>query len=206
MSFISNARRALGSRSDTEYEDYGYNEEDYDYAEEEKPKRRGFFSLFTKKDRDEYEDVYDDEPESYSERRSYSGYGSREYDRSGSRYSSSYASDRQQRSSYSNDRQQRSSSQSSIRYESSPSDMEVKVLYPKSFDDSADIVKEVKARKITIFDVSEIGSNEEARRVVDYICGAAEGMECPFSRLCPSIFCIAPKGVRLTNTKEKLRR
>ena len=201
MSFISNARRAFGSKSDTEYEDYDYNEEDYDYAEDEKPKKRGFFSLFTRKDRDEYEDVYDDEAESYSERRSYSG--SRDYDR-GSRYSSSYSGDRQQRSSYSNDRQR--TSQSSIRYESSHADMEVKVLYPKSFDDSADIVKEVKARKITIFDVSEISSNEEARRVVDYICGAAEGMECPFSRLCPSIFCIAPKGVRLTNTKEKFRR
>ena len=47
-----------------------------------------------------------------------------------------------------------------------------------------------------MFDISSIPTDEEARRVVDYIGGAAFGMECPFERLCPSIFCIAPTGVK----------
>lgn len=199
MSFISNARRALGGKPENEYYDYdNYDEENYDgYDEvEEKPHKRGFFSFLSKKN--DYDDeIYDDEPVSQSDRRS--DYETRERDRSSRRYSS-YSS-----SSYSDDRR---SSGNSIRYDSSNmnANIEVKVLYPQSFDDSADIVKEVKAHKITIFDVSEIDSNDEARRIVDYICGAAEGMECPFSRLCPSIFCIAPKGVKLTNSRSKYRR
>ena len=57
------------------------------------------------------------------------------------------------------------------------------IISPTSFDDSTKIVKEVKSGKITVFDMSGITNIEEARRIVDYICGAAEGMDCPFSRI-----------------------
>ena len=184
MSFFEAAKRAvLGPDA---YDDYEYDDYEEEYEEEEEPKK-GFFSIFSrKKDRDDYEDEYEEEEprRSYDTRRSYdssrsyrssSGGSDRSYTRSGGPY-------------------ERTSSQ--IRYER-PSDIEVKVLYPTHFDDSSALVREVKAGKITIFDVSGIPSNEDARRVVDYISGAAAGMECPFSRLCPSIFCIAPKGVRL---------
>jgi FtsZ-interacting cell division protein YlmF len=74
--------------------------------------------------------------------------------------------------------------------------VEVIVHYPTSLDDATRIIREVKGNKITMFDISSIPTDEEARRVVDYIGGAAFGMECPFERLCPSIFCIAPTGVK----------
>ena len=79
--------------------------------------------------------------------------------------------------------------------------VEVIVHYPASLDDATRIIREVKNNKITLFDISAITSDAEARRVVDYIGGAAFGMECPFERLCPSIFCIAPMGVKLDAKK-----
>ena len=177
MSFLDNARRALiGETDDVEYE-RGYDEE-YDSYEE--PPKRSLFSFLSRNKNDEYED-YEAE-EQNAERRSSA---KRAYS-----YSSQRASDR-----YSSNQQ--------IKYESAASGVEVIVLYPTTFDDSAKLVREVKSGKITIFDVSGIATPEEARRIVDYICGAAEGMDCPFSRLCPSVFCIAPKGVTLTNRKSK---
>ena len=174
MSFFDNARRALSGITD-DYED----ERDYDEEYEEAP-RRSIFSFLSRNKDEEYDD-YEDEEEKAEKR-------------SSSRQSSSYSSQRTS---------DRHGSKQSIRYESDASGIEVVVLYPEGFDDSAKLVKSVKEGKITIFDVSDIGTTEEARRIVDYICGAAEGMDCPFSRLCPSVFCIAPKGVILTNRKSR---
>ena len=181
MSFFDNARRAFSGRADDYEDERDYEEEYEDY--EEAPKR-GFFSFLSRNNDNEYDD-YDAEEEPAEKRSSA---------RQSSSYSSHKASDR-----YSS----KPSSKQSIRYEPDMSGVEVVVHYPASFDDSAKLVKEVKEGKITIFDVSGIDTPEEARRIVDYICGAAEGMDCPFSRLCPSIFCIAPKGVTLTNRKNR---
>ncbi len=203
MSIFDTTKRAFGSGYD-DYDDYdGYDDEMYDDEyEEEKPHRKSFFSFFSKK-KDSFDDDYEEDLSDRSVRdqrsRDYNSrdYSSRSY--SGSSRSSYSSSSRGLSSS------RTASSQSSIRYDSNPGEIEVKVLYPTSFDDSAELVREVKAGKITIFDVSGIPSNEDARRVVDYISGAAAGMECPFSRLCPSIFCIAPKGVRLNNTGSRYK-
>lgn len=82
--------------------------------------------------------------------------------------------------------------------------VEIITMYPQGVDDASKIIREVKLDKIVIFDVNDqIESSEEARRIVDFVGGAAEGLECPFSRLCASIFCIAPKGVKFTNTKTR---
>ena len=185
MSFLDNARRALSGKTDDYEDDREYDEEYEDY-EEEKP-RRSLFSFLSRDKSEEYED-YAEEEEAADRRNSMRGGGS------------SYSSGRTVQTP---PVKERYSSKSSVRYEPNLSGVEVTVLYPASFDDSAKLVKEVKEGKITLFDVSGIETTEEARRIVDYICGAAEGMECPFSRLCPSIFCIAPKGVTLTNRKSR---
>lgn len=77
------------------------------------------------------------------------------------------------------------------------------ILSPIGFDDSSKIVREVKENHITVFDMSGVTEIEEARRIVDYISGAAEGMECQFARICPSVFCLAPKGVELNNKRPR---
>ena len=79
----------------------------------------------------------------------------------------------------------------------------IAVHYPESFNDASKIIREVKTNKITIIDISTITSDEEARRIIDYIGGASEGMDCTFKRLCPSIFCFAPKGVEIELNKTR---
>ncbi len=180
MSFLDNARKAFGISAD-DYED----ERDYEYEdeEEETKSRKSLFSFFSGKSEDDYDDEYE-EDEPVNERTSRSSY----YGSSRERYSSSSA--------YTPNRSQ-------IKYNPAPANTEVVLVTLTNFDDSEKIVREVKSGKITIFDVSEIDSTEDARRIVDYISGAAAGMECPFSRLCNGIFCIAPKGVKITAKKSR---
>ncbi len=176
MSFWDNAKRAFTGRDEYYDEDERGYEETYDDYDEERPKRK-LFSFLSRDTDDEYEDFAQEEDNS-------------------SRRSSA-------RETFSSSRRTDSSPKSSIRYAPSLSGVEVTVLHPMGFDDSTKIVREVKEGRITIFDVSDITTSDEARRIIDYICGAAEGMECPFSRLCPSIFCIAPKGVILNDKKSR---
>lgn len=180
MSFIDNAKRALGSRATDDYED----ERDYEYEDEyeEKKPRRSLFSFLSGKTDDDYEDEYEEDDTDQTPTRT--GRSSYYNSSSSTRYSSA-------------------PSKSSIRYNPTPSNTEVILVTLTTFDDSEKIVREIKNGKITIFDVSEIESTDDARRVVDYISGAAAGMECPFSRLCHGIFCIAPKGVTITAKKAR---
>ena len=180
MSFLDTAKRVFSGKSeDYYYDDERYEDEDIDEYEEDEP-RRSYFSFLGRKS-EKYEDV--DEQESEEPRSS---------------FASSYAS----RTSYVSKERSAPINQKSTSF-SRPnlSGVEVTVYYPSSFDDSMRIIREVKSNKITLFDVSAIPSDDEARRVVDYIGGAAFGMECPFERLCPSIFCIAPAGVKLDTKK-----
>lgn len=184
MSFLDNARRAFGSRPDDYYEDDRYDEEYEDYEDEE-PKK-SFFSFLSKRDEEDYEEEsYEKEPEEPRSR--YSSYSS-----------SRTATPRERYSSFT---QKPASTPAPAK--SNLSGVEVTVHYPASLDDATRIIREVKGNKITIFDISAITSDEEARRVVDYIGGAAFGMECPFERLCPSIFCIAPVGVKIDSKKNR---
>lgn len=197
MSLLNKAKLAIGSKPyDDEYDYDSYDGREYDEYEEEKPRRKGIFSFLSRKNYEDEED-YDDYEEKKEPRNT----------KSSDRYTSAYASSSSSSktdSSYSSSKY----SGSSIRYEkpsASSFKSEMTMLYPMSFDNAADIVREVKSGKITVFDVSQIESSAEARRVVDYICGAAEGMECPFSWLCPSVFCMAPKGIKLNVKKPKQR-
>lgn len=178
MSFLDNARRAFGSKSDDYYDEDRYDEE-YDEYEEEEPKK-SFFSFLG--GRDKTEDEYDEEYEEPAPRS----------------YQSSYS-----KTSSFTDKYKTSFTQKPAPTRSNLSGVEVTVHYPASLDDATRIIREVKSNKITIFDISAITSDDEARRVVDYIGGAAFGMECPFERLCPSIFCIAPVGVKIDAKKNR---
>lgn len=195
MSFIDTTRRAISGR-DYDYDNRDYDEEYDEYEEEYEDKpRRNIFSLLFGTRNEDYDEYAEEEAEPKRERTS--SYSNRS---TASSARSAY-SRAESASSY----REKSSPRSSIRYGANLSGVEITVLSPVGFDDSAKIVREVKEGKITIFDVSEIAAADEARRIVDYICGAAEGMDCPFSRICPSIFCIAPKGVVLNNKKAGYR-
>lgn len=158
-----------------DYENEYYEYYDDEEYEEEKPRRK-FFS-FLSRDKDDYSRDKDDYYEEEEERR----------------YSS--------RSSYRDTENIRKKTDAPM-YKNL-SGVEMSIITPTSFDDSSRIVKEVKSGKITVFDMSGINNVEEARRIVDYICGAAEGMDCPFSRICPSVFCIAPDGVIINGKRTK---
>ncbi len=185
MSLLENTRRAFSSREDFDNEEYEneYMENEYMEEKKENPIKKFFSDLFGFEKEDEDMDIYD-EKESRSEYKETpkSSRPASRFTRSGESYSSS--------SSYSENRIGAS--------------VEVITMYPQGVDDASKIIKEVKLNKIVIFDVNDqIESSEEARRIVDFVGGAAEGLECPFSRLCASIFCIAPKGVKFTNTKTR---
>ncbi len=175
MSFLDNARRAFGVR-DEEYYDESYEDEEYDEYEDEEPKK-SFFSFLKRN-----EDTYEDAPQPEEKPRYQTSYSSRTTARE--RYASAFGKTAEPAPARAN-----------------MSGVEVTVHYPTSLDDATRIIREVKGNRITLFDISGITSDAEARRVVDYIGGAAFGMECPFERLCPSIFCIAPVGVKLDPKK-----
>lgn len=192
MSFLDNAKRAFTGRDYDEDREYDDEYEEYeDEYEDEKP-RRSFFSLFSKKRDDEYEDEYEEEIQP-AVRRTTS-------------YSSSYRDTRAaatsaEASSYRSGTQRRM--KSGTAFAPMTGGMELSILSPTTFDDSSKIVREVKENHITIFDMSGVSAVEEARRIVDYISGAAEGMDCQFARICPSVFCLAPKGVVLNNKRPR---
>ena len=172
MSFLETARRALSTKADEYFDDREY-EDAYDEYEEAEPKKN-LFSFLSKRNDEDYEEEYEEDNTGY---------------RTSTGFTRSYTA----RTSSSERFRGSQTTQPAPR--ANLSGVEVTVHYPETFDDATKIIREVKANKITIFDISTITSDDEARRVVDYIGGAAEGMECPFKRLCPSIFCIAPSGV-----------
>ena len=191
MSFLGNAKRAITGRDYDDDREYDEEYEDYeDEYEDEKP-RRSIFSLFSRRRDDDYEDEYEEEEQPVSRSTSYSSSYRDQRSTAYSGTSSSY----------------RSSSQRQLKSGSAflpkTGGTELSILSPTSFDDSSKIVREVKENHITIFDMSGVAAVEEARRIVDYISGAAEGMDCQFARICPSVFCLAPKGVVLNNKRPR---
>ena len=191
MSFLGNAKRAITGRDYDDDREYDEEYEDYeDEYEDEKP-RRSIFSLFSRRRDDDYEDEYEEEEQPVSRSTSYSSSYRDQRSTAYSGTSSSYRSSSQ--------RQQKSGTA----FLPKTGGTELSILSPTSFDDSSKIVREVKENHITILDMSGVAAVEEARRIVDYISGAAEGMDCQFARICPSVFCLAPKGVVLNNKRPR---
>ena len=183
MSFLGDTRRAFSSRDySEEYYDSerDYDEDDQDYEEEKSIK--GFFAkLFGRND--DYEEETEEEKE---EERSYS--------------SRRRTQTKERTSSYSRN------TSSTVNYAPmSAENVEIVALSHFNFPNAAEIVKEVKKGKVILFDISTLESTEEARRVVDYIGGAAEGMDCNFEKLFPSVFGISPKNITITAKKSRLR-
>lgn len=181
MSFLGDTRRAFSSRDYSE--DYYDSERDYDEEneeyEEEKPFKAFFSKLFGRND-DYEEEIEEEEERSYSSRHR--------------------AQRKERTSSYSRN------TSSTVDYaRQSAENLEIVALSHFNFPNAADIVREVKKGKVILFDISTLETAEDARRVVDYIGGAAEGMDCNFEKLFPSVFGISPKNITITSKKSRLR-
>lgn len=88
---------------------------------------------------------------------------------------------------------------------------EIEVFYPNTIDDCDEVVDAVKEGKIAIIIFEEgpdainpeASINGNARRIVDYIGGAGQGMDCDFSKFSNGIFCIAPQNIKIPVEKDR---
>ncbi len=79
---------------------------------------------------------------------------------------------------------------------------QVKISRPRSFDESVKIVDDLKSGSMVIFDVKPLDT-EEARRIVDFVAGAAYGLDGTLKRVSGGIFVVVPVDVYVT--EEELR-
>lgn len=82
----------------------------------------------------------------------------------------------------------------------------IRIMKPAEFDDSTGIADEIKAGRLVIFDVGNLDASE-ARRVVDFVSGAAYGVSGNVRRVSGGIFVAAPRHIDITgdNLKEQTR-
>ena len=82
----------------------------------------------------------------------------------------------------------------------------IRIMKPSEFDDSTGIADEIKGGRLVIFDVTNLG-NDDARRVVDFVSGAAYGVSGNVRRVSGGIFVAAPRNIDITgdNLKEHTR-
>ena len=82
----------------------------------------------------------------------------------------------------------------------------VRIMKPTEFEDSTSITDEIKGGRLVIFNVSDLDPSE-ARRVVDFVSGAAYGLNGNVRRVSGGIFVAAPKNIDITgeNLKEHTR-
>ncbi|MCC8159913.1 MAG: cell division protein SepF [Oscillospiraceae bacterium] len=82
----------------------------------------------------------------------------------------------------------------------------IRIMKPAEFDDSTGIADEIKGGRLVIFDVGNLDAGE-ARRVVDFVSGAAYGVNGNVRRVSGGIFVAAPRNIDITgdNLKEHTR-
>ncbi len=82
----------------------------------------------------------------------------------------------------------------------------IRIMKPSEFDDSTGIADEIKGGRLVIFDVGNLDASE-ARRVVDFVSGAAYGVNGNVKRVSGGIFVAAPRNIDITgdNLKEQTR-
>lgn len=82
----------------------------------------------------------------------------------------------------------------------------VRIMKPTEFADSRDISDEIKSGRLVIFNVSDLDPSE-ARRVVDFVSGAAYGINGNVRRVSGGIFVAAPRNIDITgeNLKEQTK-
>lgn len=82
----------------------------------------------------------------------------------------------------------------------------VRIIKPKSFEESGKIADEIKGNRLVIFDVTGLDT-DEARRIVDFIVGAAYAVNGNVRRVSGGIFVAAPNSIDISgdNLKEQTR-
>ena len=75
-------------------------------------------------------------------------------------------------------------------------------MRPSDINDSTNVANEIKEGRLVIFDVGQI-DNEEARRIVDFMSGAAYGVNGKVRRVSEGIFVAAPKNIDITGDTMK---
>ena len=78
----------------------------------------------------------------------------------------------------------------------------IKIMRPSDINDSTNVANEIKEGRLVIFDVGQI-DNEEARRIVDFMSGAAYGVNGKVRRVSEGIFVAAPKNIDITGDTMK---
>ena len=86
------------------------------------------------------------------------------------------------------------------------SNSKVRIIKPKSFEESGKIADEIKGDRLVIFDVTTLDI-DQARRIVDFIVGAAYALNGNVRRVSGGIFVAAPNSIDITgdNLKEQTR-
>ncbi len=82
----------------------------------------------------------------------------------------------------------------------------VRIIKPKSFEESGKIADEIKGDRLVIFDVTTLDI-DQARRIVDFIVGSAYALNGNVRRVSGGIFVAAPNGIDISgdNLKEQTR-
>lgn len=82
----------------------------------------------------------------------------------------------------------------------------VRIIKPKSFEESGKIADELKEERLVIFDVTTLDI-DQARRIVDFIVGAAYAVNGNVRRVSGGIFVAAPNSIDISgeNLKEQTR-
>ncbi len=86
------------------------------------------------------------------------------------------------------------------------SNNKVRIIKPKSFEESGKIADEIKGDRLVIFDVTTLDI-DQARRIVDFIVGSAYALNGNVRRVSGGIFVAAPNSIDITgdNLKEQTR-
>lgn len=85
------------------------------------------------------------------------------------------------------------------------SQMKVIVLNPEKYDDAQEICDHVKSKKPVVINL-ELMNPEMARRIIDFLSGAAYALDGHIQKVANNIFIIAPPNVDITgNLKDELK-
>ena len=82
----------------------------------------------------------------------------------------------------------------------------IRIMKPSSFDESTGIADVIKSGRLVIFDVGNL-DDKDARRVIDFVSGAAYGVSGNVRRVSGFVFVAAPKNIDITgeNLREQTR-
>ena len=76
--------------------------------------------------------------------------------------------------------------------------MNIIVIEPKSFEDSLEIVKNLKERSTVIVNLQFL-DNDSSQRVIDFVSGAAVAMDGSYERVGSGVFIFAPINCNVTS-------